>query len=146
MTLVSLELRQMVFERAGGLCEYCRLSQVTQVATFPVDHVLPISAGGKTEQDNLALACPRCNAAKWTHTSVSDPQSGELIRLYDPRRDNWSDHFQWSVTDPTWLEARSSTARGTIELLDLNSQHRRQVRHWLIVLGLHPPARPNPEQ
>jgi hypothetical protein len=66
MTLISHELRQAVFERAGGMCEYCGLSQVSQVATFPVDHVIPISAGGKTEGDNLALACPRCNAAKWT--------------------------------------------------------------------------------
>jgi hypothetical protein len=139
MTLVPLEHRQAVFERAGGMCEYCRLSQATQVATFPVDHILPILAGGKTEPDNLALACPRCNSAKWTHTSASDPESGELIRLFDPRRDNWSDHFQWSATDPMWLEARSAAARATIELLDLNSQHRRQVRHWLIALRFHPP-------
>lgn len=139
MTLVPHQLRQAIFLRAGGLCEYCRLAQATQVATFPVDHIVPVSSGGRTELDNLALACPRCNAAKWTHTVASDPDSGEVVRLFDPRRDNWSDHFQWSDTDPTWLEARSPTARAMAELLELNSQHRRQVRHWLIALGLHPP-------
>jgi hypothetical protein len=135
MTLIPHELRH-----AGGMCEYCGLSQVTQVATFPVDHVIPISAGGKTEGDNLALACPRCNAAKWTHISAVDADTGELFRLFDPRSDIWSDHFQWSVADQTWLEARTPVAKVTIELLDLNSQHRLQIRHWLVAIGLHPPA------
>ena len=144
MTLIPHELREAVFERAGGLCEYCHIPQATQVATFPIDHVIPVSSGGRTELVNLALACPRCNAAKWLHTVASDPESGQLTRLFDPRRDRWSALFQWSATDPTWLEARSPTARATVELLDLNSQHRRQVRHWLIVLGLHPPALQGP--
>lgn len=119
MTLIPHELRQAVIERAGGMCEYCGLSQITQVATFPVDHVIPLSAGGKTAGDNLALACPRCNAAKWTHTFAADAETGELIRLFNPRGDSWSDHFQWSATDPTWLETRSPVAKVTIELLDL---------------------------
>jgi hypothetical protein len=138
MTLISNELRQAVVNRAGGSCEYCQLSQVTQVATFPVDHAIPISAGGKTEAENLALACPRCNAAKWIHTSATDPETGETIRLFNPRRDDWSDHFHWSANDVTALEPITPEARVTIDLLDLNSSHRRQVRQWLTVLGLHP--------
>lgn len=139
MTLIPDDLRRAVFERAGGLCEYCRLPQSTQVATFAVDHIIPISAGGKTEFENLALACPRCNAAKWTYTIASDPGSGEYVRLFEPRHENWSDHFQWSKSDPTWLEPLSPAARALTGLLDLNSTHRRQVRRWLIVLDLHPP-------
>jgi hypothetical protein len=138
MTLISDELRREVVQRAGGSCEYCRLPQATQVATFPVDHVTPVSLGGQADLANLALACRRCNAAKWTHTVASDPETGELVPLFHPRRNRWMDHFQWSEADPTWLEARSPEARATIGLLDLNSHHRRQVRHWLAVLGLHP--------
>jgi hypothetical protein len=138
MTLVPHELRDAVIGRAGGLCEYCHVPQATQVATFPIDHIIPLAAGGRTEFDNLALACPRCNAAKWLHTVSTDPETGELVRLFHPRQHNWSENFQWMATDPTWLEAYSPVARATIELLDLNSLHRRQVRCWLIVLGLHP--------
>ena len=126
-------------DRAGGMCKYCRLPQATQVSTFPVDHVIPVSAGGLTELDNLALACPSCNAAKWTHTVAPVHESGDVVRLFHPRRDKWADHFQWSVADPTWLESRTPVARATLELLELNSEHRRQVRHWIAVLGLHPP-------
>lgn len=138
MTLIPRELRQLVFERAQGKCEYCQLSQATQVATFPVDHVIPISANGTTESDNLALACPRCNAAKWTHTFAFDSESGQPIPLFNPRSEQWADNFRWSAEDPTWLESRTPTARATVELLDLNSAHRRQVRRWLIALNLHP--------
>jgi 5-methylcytosine-specific restriction endonuclease McrA len=137
MTLISNELRRTVFERAGGRCEYCHLSQDTQVSTFPIDHVVPRSVGGKTEADNLALACPRCNAAKWIHTSATDSETGESTRLFDPRRDIWSGHFRWA-NDLAWLEAITPEARVAIELLDLNSAHRRQIRQWLVVLGLHP--------
>lgn len=101
MTRVPHELREAVFERAGGLCEYCHVSQASQVATFPVDHIVPVSSGGRTELDNLALACPRCNAAKWLHAAAPDPVSGEMVRLFHPRHDNWSDHFQWSAADQT---------------------------------------------
>jgi hypothetical protein len=140
MTLVSDALRRAVVDRAGGRCEYCQLAQQSQVATFPVDHVSPVSAGGRTHLDNLALACPRCNAAKWTHTADIDPVSGELTRLFDPRSDTWSDHFQWSIDNPSSLEPRSAIGRATVQLLQLNSEHRHQVRRWLIALGLHPPT------
>jgi hypothetical protein len=142
MSLISHELRQAVIDRASGICEYCHLPQDTQVATFPVDHVIPVSSGGRTEQDNLALACPRCNSSKWTFEFALDPDSGESLPLFHPRRDAWSDHFYWSEQDATLLEPRSPKARATISLLDLNSQHRRQVRSWLIALSLHPPVRP----
>lgn len=138
MTLVPHELRQAVVQRAGGVCEYCHLSQETQVATFPVDHIVPVAAGGETDLVNLALACPRCNAMKWTHTAGVDDETGDSVGLFDPRQQLWTDHFRWSDSDPAWLEARSPAARATIGLLDLNSTHRRRVRQWLMVLGLHP--------
>ena len=41
------ELRQHVIDRAQNRCEYCGLSQLGQAATFHVDHIFPVSAGGK---------------------------------------------------------------------------------------------------
>ncbi len=63
MTVFSDAMRDAVVARAGGCCEYCHLPTRGQVATFPIDHVLPRSSGGETILDNLALACPHCNAA-----------------------------------------------------------------------------------
>jgi 5-methylcytosine-specific restriction endonuclease McrA len=64
VSVVNEAERAIVEERAGYRCEYCRLPTRGQVATFPVDHPVPQSSGGLTEQDNLALACPHCNGHK----------------------------------------------------------------------------------
>jgi 5-methylcytosine-specific restriction endonuclease McrA len=61
MTLFSDEMRDAVVARADGRCEYCHLLTRGQVATFPIDQVLPRSSGGETILDNLALACPHWN-------------------------------------------------------------------------------------
>jgi hypothetical protein len=140
MTLISAALREAVEERAGRRCEYCQLSQETQVATFPVDHVRPVSQHGATSLENLALACPRCNAAKWTHAAAPDPLSGEIVPLFNPRAQAWGDHFRWSESDPALLEPLTATGRATNALLDLNADRHVQVRRWLVVLGLHPPG------
>lgn len=79
MTLIPTALRDAVVMRAGNRCEYCQLPQSTQAATFPIDHVLPVTEAGETALPNLALACPRCNAAKWTHVAGADPVTGETL-------------------------------------------------------------------
>jgi hypothetical protein len=44
---ISEALKQQTIARAKNCCEYCGLSQVEQEATFHVDHIYPISKGGK---------------------------------------------------------------------------------------------------
>ncbi|NLX97857.1 MAG: HNH endonuclease [Rhodopirellula sp.] len=65
MTDIPPRLRAEVVLRAGDRCEYCRLSQLGQEATFHVDHVVPRVAGGRITADNLALACVSCSLRKW---------------------------------------------------------------------------------
>ena len=57
MSSVRARLRRLVTERAGQRCEYCGLAQEGQEATFHIDHIAPVSAGGLTDSENLALAC-----------------------------------------------------------------------------------------
>lgn len=47
-------LERQVEYRAGSRCEYCRMHQGLQGASFHLEHVIPKSRGGKTELDNLA--------------------------------------------------------------------------------------------
>ncbi|MGH7168835.1 MAG: HNH endonuclease [Gemmataceae bacterium] len=81
MTAFSDEVRDAVVGRAGGRCEYCHLPTRGQVATFPIDHVQRRGSGGETILENLALACPLCNAHKWAHTTGTDPLSGASVRF-----------------------------------------------------------------
>ena len=64
MRQIPAGLRAPVLDRSGGRCEYCHLSQAGQEVTFHIDHVTPLSAGGETVNQNLALACVSCSLRK----------------------------------------------------------------------------------
>jgi hypothetical protein len=93
MRAIRGALRRRVIRRAEGRCEYCRLSQEGQEATFHIDHVIPRAAGGKTVSENLASACVSCSLRKAARQIAIDPQSGTEVSLYNPRRDLWHEHF-----------------------------------------------------
>jgi hypothetical protein len=132
----SAARRREIVRRAGGRCEYCRLSQEGQVATFPIDHIVPVSKDGGNELDNLALACPRCNALKWAASDALDPLTGEIWALFHPRRDAWVEHFHWSATIPGILVGTTPSARATIEALQINATSMVQLRKALFKIGL----------
>ena len=52
-------LRAAVLTRDGGRCRRCRRS-----INLEMDHIVPVSKGGKTEESNLQTLCRRCNRAK----------------------------------------------------------------------------------
>ena len=61
-----------------------------------IEHILPLAAGGSSADDNLWLACPLCNGYKGTQTHFVDPESGQQVALFHPRRQIWGEHFLWS--------------------------------------------------
>lgn len=58
---VSNELRQEIFERDGYTCVNCGS---TEKELLEIDHIKPISKGGKTEPGNLQTLCHDCNIRK----------------------------------------------------------------------------------
>jgi hypothetical protein len=47
----------------------------------------------RDDHGNLALARHRCNVRKGPNLTGIDPITGDIVPLFDPRRDRWSDHF-----------------------------------------------------
>lgn len=114
-----------VEERAAQRCEYCRMHQSLQGATFHVEHVVPTTLGGPTDLPNLAWACPGCNLKKSDRLEAVDPDSQLTVRLFNPRRDEWSEHFVW---EEFRLVALTSIGRATIVAFDLNHTRRQRIR------------------
>lgn len=56
-------LRYNVLRRDGFRCQICGAS-AKEGATLHVDHIIPVSKGGKTEMSNLRTLCDRCNLGK----------------------------------------------------------------------------------
>jgi hypothetical protein len=106
--------------------------------TFEVEHVIPRSAGGKTEADNLCLSCPTCNRHKAARLIALDPTSGEEVSLYHPHRQVWSRHFTWSE-DGTQVIGLTAVSRATIIALRMNRLQIVQLRRYWVAMGLHPP-------
>src|SRR5262245_4982653 len=67
-------------------------------------------------------------------TSI-DPESGRLVKLYNPRRMRWSRHFAW---DGPLLVGRTSIGRATVALLRINDGTRVELRVALIEEGRFP--------
>jgi HNH endonuclease len=128
--------RTEVVTRAGHRCEYCHLPTTGQVATFPIDHIIPRSEGGSNDPDNLALCCPHCNAHKWIAVDGIDPTTGLTARLFHPRRDVWADHFEWSDAHFGKLVGRTPVGRATVASLRINDEGMIAVRLLLADLGL----------
>jgi len=92
--VISQQLRREIRARAGGRCEYCLMAESLLVWGCEVDHILSRKHGGATESSNLALSCARCNRAKGTDIGSVHPESEALVRLFNPRRDRWDEHFR----------------------------------------------------
>lgn len=140
MSAFSATRRAEVTARAGFRCEYCRLPTRGQVATFPIDHIVPKAAGGSNELSNLALTCPHCNSHKWATALGPDPESGEPVRFFHPREDVWDEHFAWSEDEPGELSGLTPSARATIAALGINNPDMIELRILLGRLGLFPDA------
>lgn len=139
MAYIAPALRQAVIERADGRCEYCQTWQAI-VVEMEIDHVLPESAGGRTEADNLCLTCVGCNGFKLAFQHGPDPETGVLAPLFNPRSDRWEEHFRWS-DDGTHLVGLTAVGRATVARLQMNRPRMVEARRLWVLAGWHPPMR-----
>lgn len=130
---ISEKLRRLVYDRAGGLCEYCLIPEIAVLAAHEIDHIISKKHGGPTESENLALSCALCNKHKGSDLTSLDPSTLKIVALYHPRREHWSDHFQLNNAQFIPL---TPTGRVTVRLLQLNNQSRIEERKLLIEAGI----------
>lgn len=142
---INNDTRQAVRERANFLCEYCHSPERLSANRFTVDHVIPRSLSGSDELSNLALACRRCNERRYNFVAGIDPETQEIVPIFNPRRQQWQEHFIW-IEDGAAIQGVTATGRATCDRLDLNDMRYpendsiRATRQFWIQIGLHPPA------
>lgn len=139
MTSIPEAVRQRVRQRAGNRCEYCLSHQDYTMGRLQIDHLKPIAKGGLDAEENLCLACELCNQYKWTKTDGIDPQTGETMLLFNPRQQNWRNHFAWSE-DETEIVGLTQCGRATVTALRFNNNLAVTVRRNWIRAGWHPPT------
>ncbi len=126
---ISTDLRQLVASRAEYSCEYCLMPQLFSLHKHEPDHILPRQHGGETEAENLALACFRCNRYKGPNVGSFDPLTGVLVPFFNPRTQNWKEHFSFNVA---MIEPLTAEARVTVKILRMNDNERLDERQKLM--------------
>jgi 5-methylcytosine-specific restriction endonuclease McrA len=128
MTGISESLRRQVESRANGRCEYCLLPNRLSFYPHEVDHIIALKHSGATAAENLAYACWRCNRYKGADLGSFDPETREFSFLFNPRTQNWSDHF-W--LQQAQINGITPEGRTTAHLLKFNSPDRIAERQRL---------------
>ena len=82
-------LRFKIFERDNFTCQYC--GKKPPEVILHLDHIYPVSKGGKNEIENMLTACADCNLGKATLEIGKAPSrvlknSGDLRERYDQLR------------------------------------------------------------
>ena len=137
MTYIPTSLRREIRERAQFRCEYCQSQGLITGGIFHIEHIFPETFGGKTESDNPALSCARCNLNKGTRTRFHDPVSGRTVVLFNPRKQSWLRHFRWSG-DGTRILGRTRSGRVAVIALNMNPPAIVLSRVVWVRMGIHP--------
>jgi hypothetical protein len=103
-----------------------------------IEHIIPKAQGGTDADENLWLSCRLCNEAKGIQTEAIDPLTKNTVPLFNPRTQNWPDHFAWNE-EGIYMIGKSASGRATIEALSLNTEFRIRARKLWVEVGWHPP-------
>jgi hypothetical protein len=137
-TRIPTELRERVNVQARRRCGYCLTAEAIVGTPMEVDHIIPEADGGSTEEDNLWLACSLCNDHKNDRIAALDPESKQIVRLFDPRHQIWNEHFRWTA-EGDCIVGLTPTGRATILALNMNRPSIVRARQLWVSVGWHPP-------
>ena len=121
--------RNLVRQRADERCEYCKLRQVYCELRHHIEHIIAKQHGGADDDENLALACHRCNLHKGPNLTGIDPQTRQVVPLFHPRRQQWIEHF---AINGVHIVGLSAVGRATVQVLDLNDARRLELRSEIL--------------
>lgn len=131
-------VKQRVRETAGDVCGYCRSPQRLVMGKLELEHLIPRARGGSDDEANLWLSCGLCNRYKGAQVEAADPLTGVVVSLYNPRTNNWYEHFRWSA-DGAKIIGLTPLGRATGVALNLNNEVAVEVRRNWVLAGWYPP-------
>lgn len=100
---------------------------------FHIEHVISRQHLGTSTLDNLALACNLCNLHKGPNVAGIDAATGQLVPLFNPRRDVWNEHF---IRQGPEIVGRSAVGQVTVQVLNMNDAAAVEVRRMAIAAAL----------
>lgn len=150
-THLPVEVERRIRADAKNRCGYCLSPQVLVMARLEIEHIIPRSHFAENDptadaETNLWLACPICNGHKSDKIMAADPETGDTVALFNPRLQNWWDHFRWS-DNGLRIIGLTAIGRATVVALYLSDDpDALRVRANWVFVGWHPPRPDNDGQ
>lgn len=138
MSKIPQQLINKIRKDAKYRCGYCKLPQHIIPNMLEIEHLLPLADGGESEEENLWLACRNCNSYKSSKTKAIDTETNQTVKLFNPRTQNWSEHFEFSQ-DETQIIGKTICGRATVIALRLNFEQAVIARKNWVNVGWYPP-------
>ena len=127
--MIDAATDRRVRSRAAHACEYCDLPQEADpFFRFQIEHIIPKQHGGVDDLSNLALACQHYNLHKGPNLAGIDPDTGQMVPLFNPRMQRWEEHFD---LHGGWIVGLTPVGRATIRVLAMNVDEQRELREEL---------------
>lgn len=136
---ISTALRKRVIEVSRFRCGYCLTSSHIIGPLLEIEHIISEARGGSTEENNLWLACPICNSHKGDRIEGIDPESGLKVSFFNPRTDQWNEHFEW-IEGGAIINGKTPKGRVTVTALSMNHPDIVSARRLWVIAGWHPPV------
>jgi len=138
MAKIKKDLDEIIRRQAKNRCGYCLNPQELIPYRLEIEHILPKALGGESTEENLWLACRECNAHKAKKTKAVDTLTGKTVKLFNPRRQIWREHFEFSQ-DNSQIIGKNPCGRATIESLQINNFYQTTARSIWIEMNKFPP-------
>lgn len=127
MAKISKEFDREIRRQANDRCGYCLNPQELMPFKLEIEHIYPQALGGESVEENLWLACRECNAHKAAKTKAIDRLTGKLVKLFNPRKQDWQEHFEFSQ-DFSEIIGKTVCGRATVECLQINNIYQTTAR------------------
>jgi hypothetical protein len=132
---VPMALRTLAQARARFRCEYCLTHEEDALFPHQPDHIIACKHRGPTHESNIAWACYLCNLLKGSDIASVDLDTGQIVRLFNPRVDSWDEHFR---LEGGRIVPLTAVGRVTEYLLQFNQPQSVQERQLLIEARRYP--------
>ena len=103
-----------------------------QGAAFHFEHIIPQCKGGRSDLENLVLACPGGNLRKGSRITAIDPATGEDARLFHPIQQLWPEHFRFNGYQ---IEGLTGAGRATTASLRYGGSAKMRPDHRWLAFG-----------
>jgi hypothetical protein len=138
MPKISKVLDEKIRHQSKNRCGYCQTPQYLVPFKLEIEHIFPQALGGKTVEENLWLACRECNAHKATKIKALDQITEKIVKLFNPRKQNWNEHFKFSE-DLSEIIGKTPCGRATVNALQMNNIYQTTARFAWIQPNRFPP-------